>query len=87
MGCESLLCNERTFLVCDAMDNHIVLNVVKSAEALLKLLGDDHGAEDLGDVMRWAINAELGDIFEGAYICIVRVKDGVEVPVHGEIRT
>ena len=85
MECGDII-NERTFLVCDAMAGNIVLNVVPSGEHLLELLSDGYGAESLDDIARWAANAELGDVFEGAYICIIRVKNGVEVPVHGEIR-
>lgn len=86
MGLKSWLGNERTFLICDAGEGGIVLNVVSSAEGLLELLSDGYGAESLDDIGRWAINAEIGTLYEGAYICIIRVKDGVEVSVHGEIR-
>jgi len=78
--------NKRTFLICDAGEGGIVLNVVVTAEDLLELLSEGYEAEDLGDIAGWAKDAELGAVFEGEYICIIRVADGTEVPLHGEIR-
>ena len=77
---------KRTFLICDAGDGGLVLNVTVTTEGLLELLSEGYEAEDLDDIARWAEKAELGAVHEGEYICIIRVRDDVVVPLHGEIR-